>query len=43
MSDKFKLLAGPCVIESEEMVMSIAEQLKAIAERKWKYSYEGES
>lgn len=34
MSDKFKLLAGPCVIESEEMVMSIAEQLKAIAERK---------
>ncbi len=34
MSDKFKLLAGPCVIESEEMVMSIAEQLKAIAEKK---------
>lgn len=34
MSDKFKLLAGPCVIESEEMVMNIAEQLKAIAEKK---------
>lgn len=34
MSEKFKLLAGPCVIESEEMVMRIAEQLKAIAEKK---------
>lgn len=34
MSDKFKLLAGPCVIESEEMVMNVAEQLKAIAEKK---------
>lgn len=34
MSEKFKLLAGPCVIESEEMVMSIAEQLKTIAEKK---------
>lgn len=30
---KFKLLAGPCVIESEDMVMLIAEQLKDIAER----------
>ena len=34
MSEKFKLLAGPCVIESEEMVMNIAEQLKVIAEKK---------
>ncbi len=30
--NKFKLLAGPCVIESEEMVLEIAEQLKAISE-----------
>lgn len=28
----FKLIAGPCVIESEEMVMSIAEQMKAITD-----------
>ena len=29
----FKLIAGPCVIESEEMVMSIAEKMKSITER----------
>lgn len=28
----FKLLAGPCVIESEEMVLEIAEHLKVISE-----------
>lgn len=28
-----KLIAGPCVIESEEMVMSIAEKMKSITER----------
>ncbi|MEE1220197.1 MAG: 3-deoxy-8-phosphooctulonate synthase [Ruminococcus sp.] len=28
----FKLIAGPCVIESEEMVMSIAEKMKAITD-----------
>ena len=26
----FSLIAGPCVIESEEMVLSIAEKMKAI-------------
>lgn len=30
---KFKFIAGPCVIESEELVMKEAEQLKAIAEK----------
>ena len=30
---KFKLIAGPCVIESEENVMLIAEKVKTIAER----------
>lgn len=30
---KFKLIAGPCVIESEENVMEIAEKIKEIAER----------
>jgi 2-dehydro-3-deoxyphosphooctonate aldolase (KDO 8-P synthase) len=34
MSEKFKLLAGPCVIESEEMVLAIAEELTKIAEKK---------
>lgn len=34
MSDKFKLLAGPCVIESEEMVLQVAEELKRIADKK---------
>lgn len=29
--DKFQVLAGPCVIESESMVMKIAEELKKIA------------
>ena len=29
---KFKLIAGPCVIEAEENVMLIAEKIKAIAE-----------
>lgn len=29
----FQLIAGPCVIESEEMVLSIAEQMKGITER----------
>ena len=28
----FNLIAGPCVIESEEMVMQIAEQLKNITD-----------
>ena len=31
--NKFKLIAGPCVIESEENVMLIAETIKGIAER----------
>lgn len=30
---KFMLIAGPCVIESEEIVMKIAETVKGIAER----------
>lgn len=30
--NKFKLLAGPCVIESEEMVLEMAEQMKTISE-----------
>jgi 2-dehydro-3-deoxyphosphooctonate aldolase (KDO 8-P synthase) len=30
--NKFKLLAGPCVIESEEMVMQIAEHMKSVSE-----------
>jgi 2-dehydro-3-deoxyphosphooctonate aldolase (KDO 8-P synthase) len=30
---KFILIAGPCVIESEEVVMGIAEEIKEIAER----------
>ena len=30
---KFKLIAGPCVIESEENVMLIAKKIKGIAER----------
>lgn len=30
---KFMLIAGPCVIESEENVMLIAETMKGIAER----------
>lgn len=29
----FKLIAGPCVIESEEMVMSIAAQMKEITDK----------
>lgn len=29
-SDKFFLMAGPCVVESEEMVMQIAEKLVAV-------------
>ena len=28
----FQLIAGPCVIESEEMVLSIAEQMKRITD-----------
>lgn len=31
--NRFALIAGPCVIESEEMVMDIAGQLKEICER----------
>lgn len=31
--NRFTLIAGPCVIESEEMVMDIASQLKDICER----------
>ena len=30
---KFMLIAGPCVIESEENVMQIAEAVKGMAER----------
>ena len=30
---KFKLIAGPCVIESEENVMLIAETIKGISEK----------
>ena len=30
---KFRLLAGPCVIESEENVMFLANALKTIADR----------
>ena len=30
---RFSLIAGPCVIESEEMVMDIAEKLKEICSR----------
>lgn len=29
----FQLIAGPCVIESEEMVLSIAGQMKEITEQ----------
>ena len=29
----FQLIAGPCVIESEEMVLSIAAQMKAITDK----------
>ena len=32
-NNKFKLLAGPCVIESEEYVMFLAEALKCITEK----------
>ena len=32
MKDKFILLAGPCVIESESIVLSLAEKLKRITE-----------
>lgn len=32
-SDHFFLLAGPCVIEGEEMAMEIAEKIKAITEK----------
>ena len=28
----FQLIAGPCVIESEEMIMAIAAELKAITD-----------
>ena len=28
----FQLIAGPCVIESEEMILSIAKQMKEITE-----------
>lgn len=31
--DKFKVLAGPCVIESEEMIMEIGKELKEITDR----------
>lgn len=31
--DKFMLIAGPCVIESEEIVLQIAEKMRGIAER----------
>lgn len=29
----FRLIAGPCVIESEEMVMSIAERMKSVTDK----------
>ncbi len=31
--DNFFLMAGPCVVESEELVMEVAEKVKAICER----------
>lgn len=31
--NKFRLLAGPCVIESEELILKIAEQMSTIVER----------
>ena len=30
---KFILIAGPCVIESEELCMSVAKEVKGICER----------
>lgn len=33
MKKKFMFIAGPCVIESEEIVMSIAKEIKGIAHR----------
>ena len=30
MENKFKLLAGPCALESEESVMYLAEKIKKI-------------
>ena len=30
---KMKIIAGPCVIESEEMTMQIAKQVKEISDR----------
>lgn len=33
MEDRLTLIAGPCVIESEEMVMRLAEKLKRITEK----------
>ena len=32
-NNKFKLLAGPCVIESQDNVLYLAEELKNIAEK----------
>lgn len=33
MMDRFKLIAGPCVIESEDNLMMIAKEMREIAER----------
>lgn len=33
MKKKFMLIAGPCVIESEELVMNVAKEIKEIADR----------
>ena len=30
---RFKFIAGPCVIESEQLLMEVAEKVKAIAEK----------
>ena len=32
MKDKFKLIAGPCVIENKDNVFKIAEKMKEITE-----------
>ncbi len=32
-SDELFLISGPCVIEDEKIMMTVAEQLKEIAER----------
>ena len=31
--DKLKLIAGPCVIENEDLIYSIAERIKLVANK----------